>query len=110
MPVGRKAFSRLPRIGIATCNALMNSKVQVRQRVQAALRFSAETLAEKSALLCAALLLNPAWIKAHTVAVFAPHTGEPDIERLGQDASFKTFCYPRVRDDELDFFRVIAGN
>ncbi|MDB6153892.1 MAG: 5,10-methenyltetrahydrofolate synthetase [Chthoniobacteraceae bacterium] len=84
----------------------MESKVQVRQRIREALRFPPEMAAAKSGLLCAALVEDPAWSKARTVAVFAPHTGEPDIERLAPHALLKKICYPRVRGNELDFFRV----
>ncbi len=84
----------------------MISKVQIRAQIREALRENAGGRREKSERLCAAILRDPAWNQARTVAVFAPHTGEPDIEPLGAHAARKTLCYPRVRGEELDFFRV----
>lgn len=84
----------------------MNSKAAVRQRVRASLRFSTEEMVEKSARLCEAIAREPAWIQARTVATFAPHQDEPDVEWLAPHAAGKAFCFPRVGEEGLNFFHV----
>ncbi len=86
----------------------MKSKAEVRHAIREALHFSSEEHGEKSALIRAAIIRETAWQQARTVAVFAPHGSEPDVESLHTIAGERVFCYPRLRDDALDFFRIAA--
>ncbi len=84
----------------------MNQKAAVRQRIRESLRFPAEERAKKSARLCELIACEPAWIQARTVATFAPHQSEPDVEWLAPHAAGKALCFPRVSKHGLDFFHV----
>jgi 5-formyltetrahydrofolate cyclo-ligase len=82
----------------------MSAKAEIRGKMRLLLQQqSAELHARRSALLCANLLLDPAWMGAGTVGVFAPHQGEPDVEMLWSRVGGRRLCYPVVRGEELVF-------
>ncbi len=68
--------------------------------------FSTEVIAQKSRSICNAILAEGSWLNACCVALFAAHSGEPFVEELLALAPDKRFCFPRVRDLDVDFFHV----
>ena len=62
--------------------------------------------ADKSTQICQAITADRVWHEARTVALFAPQPSEPDVELLWRVSGGKSFCYPRVHNGALAFFRV----
>lgn len=85
----------------------MNLKADVRKKMRALPLLAAEERTQRSKEICDAIVADEAWREARKVGLFAPQATEPDIELLWEEASTRTFCYPRVRDRELDFLRVV---
>jgi len=66
------------------------------------LSFTPAEVAEKSARICQRIAAEPAWPQARTVALFASLPLEPDVELLWRQVGARKFCYPRMREGELD--------
>jgi len=60
--------------------------------------------AAASTEICQRIEALPEWADARTVAIYAAQISEPDLAAL-LDAPDKTFCFPRVSDDTLEFHR-----
>lgn len=84
----------------------MASKSAIRQNLVELTAFDGGQLAEKSRLICREILAQPEWQQARTVATFAQHRQEPDLEELFTHAAGKALCFPVVRASAMDFFAV----
>ena len=102
-----KAFMFLPARDVPIVIGSMIAKADVRKKMRALLQLPAEERAQRSRQICDAIIGDEAWQQARIVGLFAPQATEPDVELLWDQAGAKTFCYPRVRDHELDFLRVV---
>ncbi len=57
-----------------------------------------------SAQICAAIRALPEWSASTNIALFVPFPSEPDITSL-LDSPGKTFCFPRVSGETMDFLQ-----
>jgi 5-formyltetrahydrofolate cyclo-ligase len=63
-----------------------------------------ETRAIASVQVCRRIAALPEWSSAITVALYASQSSEPDLSALLATPA-KTFCFPRVSGDTLEFHR-----
>lgn len=79
------------------------TKSELRREMRQRLRSLGADRAEKSRAIVAALVADPAFIRAERVALFSPLPGEPDVESLWSQEGARRFCYPRVTGARLEF-------
>lgn len=79
------------------------TKSELRKKIRSTLPTAVVEIAEKSAAICAFITRDEIWQRANVVGLFAPQPHEPNVELLWMERAGKTFCYPRVRPDGLDF-------
>ncbi len=85
------------------------TKSQLRLRLAAELRDAAlgkTPRAGASAAICQAIRRHRAWPAARLVCAFLPLPSEPQIASLWEEEHTAAFCFPRVRDHEVDLIRI----
>lgn len=81
------------------------TKVELRREMRARLKTLGVSRVEKSRAIVTAIAVQPAFVRAQTVALFDPLPDEPDLETLWEQGP-RTFCYPRVRGAEMEMVHV----
>ena len=80
------------------------TKPELRARLIGELR--AAEREHSSAAICAAIREHAAWQAARLVCAFLPLPTEPQIASLWEDERAPAFCFPRVRDGEVELIRL----
>jgi 5-formyltetrahydrofolate cyclo-ligase len=79
------------------------SKASVRVEMRRALSaLTTEARTTASAEICRQIAAMPEWASGHIIGVFAAQPSEPELSAL-LDTPGKTFCFPRVSGDALQF-------